>query len=110
MAKHKINEENKKSEEFLPPHQMDRSGVGVNYADEYIKKINTRLEDGTPIACKRRGLRITVMVGDKKGEALMNRIEHGPDPKVMLNQALSAAMREAGASFLIEDDVMYLEM
>ncbi|MBF0280019.1 MAG: hypothetical protein HQM13_19635 [SAR324 cluster bacterium] len=108
--KHKINEESRKSEDLLPPKQMDRSGIGVNYADEYLKKLNTRLEDGTPITCKRRGLRITASIGDKKGDALMNRILHGPDPKVILNRAISAAMQEAGASFTIENETMYLEM
>lgn len=110
MTRHKINEENKQSEELLPPNQPDRSGVGVNYADEYIKKINTRLEDGTTIACKRRGLRISVMVGDKKGQAIMNRLEHGPDPKVILKKAIITAMEEAGVAFSIEEGVMYLEM
>lgn len=110
MARYKINEESKECEEFLPPQQPDRSGVGVNYANEYLKKLNTRLEDGTAIACKRRGLRITVMVGDQKGQAVMNRLEHGPDPKVILSRALTTAIEEAGAGFFVEDGVMYLEM
>ena len=109
MARYKINEENKESEALLPPHQPDRSGVGVNYADEYLKKINTNLEDGTRIVCKRRGLRVSVMVGDQRGQAILNRLEHGPDPKIILNQALTAAIQAAGATFFVEEGVMYLE-
>jgi len=109
MAKFKLNDENLTSEDLLPPNAQDRSGVGVNYADEYIKKINTRLEDGTFVKCKRRGLRITMMVGQAKGEALINRIEHGPDPKVMLNHALTSATKATGWNFIIEDGAMYIE-
>ena len=32
--------------------------------------MNAKLEDGTPVKCKRRGLKIMLSVGPKKGEGL----------------------------------------
>ena len=106
----KIAEENRDAEKLLPPAKPDGSRIGVNYADAYIKAFKHTLEDGRAIACKRRGLKITLAVGDRKGEALMRRIDHGPDAKVILQKALSAAARAAGAALLIEDGVIWLEI
>ena len=58
----------------------DKSGIGVHYVDAYIKPMNTKLADGTPVKCKRRGLKITLSAGGKKGEGLMRRLDVGPDP------------------------------
>jgi len=41
----------------LPQHTDDKSGIGVHYVDAYIKPMNVKLEDGTPVKCKRRGLK-----------------------------------------------------
>jgi hypothetical protein len=37
--------------------------------------MNVKLEDGTPVKCKRRGLKIVLSAGAKKGEGLMRRID-----------------------------------
>ena len=49
------------------------------------------------LACKRRGLKITVSVGDRKGEAILRRIENGPDVRAILHAALTEAFAQAGA-------------
>lgn len=52
---------------FLPPAKPDGSGVGVNYADQVLKLLKQTLPDGRKLSAKRRGLRITVVIGDRTG-------------------------------------------
>jgi hypothetical protein len=92
----------------LPQHTDDRSGIGVHYVDAYLKPMNTKLEDGTPVKCRRRGLKITFSAGAAKGEGLLRRLEHGPDPARMLEAALQEAVRAAGVGLSVEDGVVYL--
>jgi len=98
------------AEKLLPPTQPDGSGVGVNYTDAFIKPFNTTLENGTSVTCKRRGLKIMLTIGDQKGEAIMDRINDGPDARDMLNKALASAAKEAGAELTIEDGAVYVEV
>ena len=62
--------------------------------------MNIKLEDGTPVKCKRRGLKITLSAGGKKGEGLMRRLDVSPDPVVMLDAALQEAAKAAGVELL----------
>ena len=105
----RIAEENTEAEGLIPPAQPDGSGIGVNYTDAYIKAMNVELEDGRKVTCKRKGLKVLLAVGDRKGEALLRRIEHGPDVKSILRQALETAATEAGVRLAVEDGVIYLE-
>ena len=89
--------ENPAAAEWLPENKPDGSGIGANYVDAFLKPLNCELEDELRLACKRRGLRITVSVGDRKGEAILRRIDHGPDVKAILHAALPAAFAQAGA-------------
>jgi hypothetical protein len=92
----------------LPQHTDDRSGIGVHYVDAYLKPMNATLPDGTAVTCKRRGLKITLQVGTKKGEGLMRRLEVSPDPVVMLATALQEAARNAGVSVSADEGAIYL--
>lgn len=94
----------------LPQHTDDRSGIGVHYVDAYIKPMNVKLEDGTPVKCKRRGLKITLSIGTKKGDGLMRRLDVGQDPVVMLDAALQEAAKAAGIELTIEDGGVYVIM
>lgn len=96
--------------EKLPQHTGDKSGIGVHYVDSYIKPMNLKLEDGTPVKCKRRGLKIVLSAGAKKGEGLMRRLEISPDPAVMLNAALQEAAKTAGLALTVEDGGIFLEL
>jgi hypothetical protein len=87
----------------LPPETIDKSGIGVHYTDAFLKPMNTKLEDGTRVTCKRKGLKITLTVGAKKGEGLMRRLEVSKDPVVMLQAALEEAARAAGVELKITD-------
>ena len=89
----KLCDVNPDAESKLPPKGEDKSGVGVHYIDAYIKPMNTKLEDGTAVRCKRRGLKITLSAGAKKGEGLMRRLDVSPDPIVMLSAALQESER-----------------
>ena len=92
----------------LPQHTDDKSGIGVHYVDAYLKPMNAKLEDGTPVKCKRRGLKIALAVGAKKGEALMRRLDVSADPVVMLDAALQEAAKRAGVELSIEDGAMFI--
>jgi hypothetical protein len=94
--------------EKLPQHTDDKSGIGVHYVDAYIKPLNTTLEDGTAIKCKRRGLKVTLSVGPKKGEGLMRRLDVSRDPIVMLDAALQEAASNAGVQITVEDGGIFL--
>lgn len=94
--------------EKLPPKADDKSGIGVHYVDAYIKPMNTKLEDGTAVKCKRRGLKILLSVGAKKGDGLMRRIDVGPDPVLMLDAALQEAATAAGVELVAEGGALYV--
>ncbi|MGB6132953.1 MAG: hypothetical protein WCC14_03515 [Acidobacteriaceae bacterium] len=94
--------------EKLPEHSDDKSGIGVHYVDAFLKPMNTKLEDGTPVKCKRRGLKITLSAGGRKGEGLMRRLEVGPDPVQMLDAALQEAARSAGVELTVESEAIFL--
>ncbi len=92
----------------LPRHTDDKSGIGVHYVDAYIKPMNTKLEDGTPIKCKRRGLKIVLSAGGKKGEGLMRRLDVSKDPIVMLDAALQEAAKAAGIELAVENGTIFI--
>jgi len=92
----------------LPTLTDDKSGIGVHYVDAYLKPMNTKLPDGTPVKCKRRGLKITLTVGAKKGDGLMRRLEVGPNPVAMLDAALAEAAKAAGVELSVEEGAIFL--
>ena len=96
--------------EKLPQHTGDKSGIGVHYIDTYIKPMNQKLEDGTPVKCKRRGLKIVFSAGSKKGEGLMRRLDVSLDPIVMLDAALQEAAKSAGIGLTVEDGSIFIEL
>ena len=104
----KICDVNPAALEKLPAKTDDKSGIGVHYVDAYLKPMNTKLEDGTAIKCKRRGLRIMLTAGTAKGDGLMRRLEVSRDPIAMLDAALQEAARAAGVQLTIEDGAIYL--
>jgi hypothetical protein len=94
--------------EKLPQFTNDKSGIGVHYVDSYLKRMCTKLEDGTAVRCKRRGLKVVLSAGGKKGEGLLRRLAAGPDPVVMLDQALQEAAHSAGIELTSEDGALYV--
>ena len=104
----KICDTNKEAKEKLPPAFQDKSGIGVHYTDAFIKPMNVKLEDGTRISCKRKGLKIMLVVGTKKGEGLMRRLDVSKDPVVMLNAALQEAAKAAEIELKVTDDGIFL--
>jgi len=96
--------------EKLPPRADDRSGVGVHYVDAYISPMNTHLDDGTPVKCRRKGLTIALSVGERTGEGLLRRLDAGPDPIAMLDAALQEAAAAAGVGLSVEDGAICLTM
>jgi hypothetical protein len=104
----KICDVNAAALEKLPARTDDKSGIGAHYVDAYLKPMNTKLEDGTPVKCKRRGLRITLTAGAVKGDGLMRRLDVSRDPVAMLDAALQEAASAAGVQLTIEDGAIYL--
>lgn len=105
----KICDEDTKAEEKLPPKFADNSGIGAHYVDAYIKPMNVTLEDGRKVSCKRRGLKLTLAVGDKTGTGLMRRLDVSPDPKVMLQSALAEAAQAAEVKLVVGDGAIQLD-
>ena len=103
----KICDVNTAAESKLPEHSGDKSGIGVHYVDAFIKPMNVKLEDGTAVRCKRRGLKIVLSAGAKKGEGLMRRLDVSTDPVVMLNAALQDAAKAAGIDLMVEDGAIF---
>jgi len=98
----KLCDINPAAKDKLPPTTPDKSGIGVHYVDAYLKPMNAALPDGTRVACKRRGLKVTLKVGlTKKGDGLMRRLTHGPDPVAMLQACLQEAAQAAGVQLQV---------
>jgi len=107
-VKTKLCDVNPVALEKLPEKTDDKSGIGVHYVDAYLKPLNAKLPDGTAVKCKRRGLKIVLSVGEKKGEGLMRRLAVSRDPVVMLDTALQEAAKSAGVQLTVEDGAVYL--
>lgn len=106
----KICDVNAAAKDKLPAQTGDKSGIGVHYIDAYIKPMNVKLEDGTPVKCKRRGLKIVLSAGAKKGEGLMRRIDVSADPVVMLDAALQEAAKGARIGLTVVDGAIFFEL
>ena len=95
---------------WLPSAKPDGSGVGVNYADQVLKLMKQTLPDGRKLLAKRRGLKVSVTIGERTGHVIMRRIEHGPDTCVIFERALVEAAREAGAVLVREPGAIHLDL
>lgn len=95
--------------EKRPASTGDKSGIGVQYVDAYLKPINTVLEDGACVKCKRRGLIISLAVGDQKGDGLMRRLDVSRAPVAMLDAALQEAAKAAEVALVADNGVIYVE-
>jgi hypothetical protein len=99
----KLCDVNPAAREKLPPALRDKSGIGVHYVDAFVAPMNASLPDNVRVSCKRKGLRLTLRVGAKKGDGLMRRLAVSADPVVMLKAALEEAARAAGVQLEITD-------
>ena len=104
----KLCDINPAAREKLPPGFSEKSGIGSHYVDAFLKPMNTQLPDGTRVGCKRKGLKITLTVGTKKGEGLMRRLEVSKDPVVMLPAALHEAAKAAGVELKITETEIFV--
>ncbi|HEX4065380.1 MAG TPA: hypothetical protein VHZ09_05100 [Acidobacteriaceae bacterium] len=109
-VKVKLCDVNAAAAEKLPQQTDDKSGIGVHYIDAWIKPMNVKLEDGTPVRCKRRGLKIMLSAGPKKGEGLMRRLDVSRDPVLMLDAALQEAAKAAGVGLAVQGGAIFLEL
>ena len=98
------------AEVHLSDERPDGSGVGVNYVDHIAKAFKLTLADGKKLLLKRRGLKLTLALGERQGEALLRRIDHGPDEKSIFRQALAEAARGAGAAVSFEAGCIHLDV
>ena len=105
----KLCDINAAAKEKLPPAFADKSKIGVHYASAFIKPMNVQLPDGTRVACKRKGLKIMLRVGDKQGDGLLRRLDVSADPVVMLQAALQEAAKAAGVELKITESEIFLK-
>lgn len=87
----------------LAPAFPDKSGVGVHYIDAFIAPMNAALPDATRVSCKRKGLKVILRVGTRKGDGLMRRLDVSRDPIVMLQAALQEAAQAAGVQLQVTE-------
>jgi len=99
----KICDLNLAAKEKLPPVFADKSGIGAHYTDAFVKPMNTQLPDGTRVSCKRKGLKIMLRVGERKGDGLLRRLDVSKEPEVMLQAALQEAAAAAGVQLQVTD-------
>jgi len=99
----KLCDINPAAKDKLPPGFRDKSGIGVHYVDAFLTPMNATLADAaaTRVSCKRKGLRLTLRVGAKKGDGLMRRLAVSADPVVMLEAALQEAAKAAGVTLQV---------
>ena len=110
MNKVKLCDLNPAATDKLPEKIADKSGIGVHYMDAYLKPFNTKLPDETAVKAKRRGLKVTLTAGTKKGEGLMRRLEVSKDPVVMLQAALKEAAKNAGVELEIDSGSVFISL
>ena len=70
--------------------------------------MNTKLLDGTRVVCKRKGLKITLTAGTKRGDGIMRRLQVSADPVVMLDAALKEAANAAGVELSVEGGAVFI--
>src|SRR5215467_6210544 len=104
----KLCDINPAAKEKLPPTFAEKSGIGSHYVDAFVKPMNSKLPDGTRVGCKRKGLKIMLTVGTKKGEGLMRRLQVSKDPMIMLHAALQEAATAAGVGLKITDTEIFI--
>jgi len=109
MARIKVAAIPEEVDAMLPKNRSDGSRIGVNYADAFGRQLNTTLSDGRALSYKRRGLQITLTLGDRSASALMDRLEGQEDPVTILSQTLEKIARELGYQFTYEDRAVYFE-
>jgi hypothetical protein len=107
----KLCDINPAAKEKLPPAFRDKSGVGAHYVDAFLTPMNAALADAaaTRVSCKRKGLRITLRVGAKKGDGLLRRLAVSSDPVVMLEAALQEAAKAAGVTLQVSASEILVE-
>ena len=99
----KLCDINQAAREKLPSVFRDKSGIGVHYVDAFIAPMNASLPENLRVSCKRKGLRVTLRVGTKKGDGIMRRLAVSADPVVMLKAALQEAAKAADVQLEITD-------
>jgi hypothetical protein len=98
------------AEAWLPSAKPDFSGVGVNYADAFLKPFKLTLDDGRKLLCKRRGIKLSLTIADLKGEGLLRRLAHGPDVQHIFRKAMEEAAAQAGVGIAFVDGGVELEV
>jgi hypothetical protein len=99
-----------KAEATLQGAMPDGSGVGINYVDVIAKASKLTLSDGRKLLLKRKGLKLSLAIGDKLGEALLRRLDHGPDVHDVVHKAIEAAALAAGARARFEPGAVHLDV
>ena len=105
----KLCDINQAAKQKLPPEFRDKSGFGVHYVDAFLLPMNAALPDNSRVSCKRKGLRVTLRVGAKKGDGLMRRLAVSADPVVMLQAALQEAATAAGVQLQVNETEVLID-
>ena len=96
-------------DQLLPEHKPDGSRVGVNYCDAFGKCLNGTLPDGRTLAYKRRGLQLTLTLGEQKATALLDRWAGQEDARRITETAMTKLAEQLGYRFRYENRQVIFE-
>jgi hypothetical protein len=99
-----------KAESTLKGEMPDGSGVGVNYVDVIVKASKLTLPDGRKLLLKRKGLKLTLAIGDKQARRCCAASSTVPTFARLIAQALEAAALAAGAKARLEAGALHLDV
>ena len=68
------------------------------------------MPDGRKLLLKRKGLKLTLSIGERQGEALLRRLDHGPEVRDIVREALEAVALAAGARATLGPGPLVLEV
>ena len=95
--------------EWHPKNKADGSEIGINFVDAYIKPLNKAQYLGQAIKAKRRGLKVTVQLGESKGEAIMRAADHEFDVEKTTYQVLRDAFAQLGKEICFQEKSFFMK-
>ena len=93
------------------PQQFSALGIrlGVNYIDAFGRCLNVALPDGRPMTLKRRGLQLTLTLGDQRVTTLLDRWAGQDQPVRILELAMGKLAEQLGYRYRYDNRQVVFE-
>ena len=96
-------------DELLPPGRSDGSRIGVNYSDAFGKCLNVTLAEERIVHYKRRGVEVTLALGEQVARTMIDRATGNEDAEAINRQTLTRLAAQLGCRYVYEDRTVILE-